>query len=800
MSDPHQPVIEALRSIWPQADPSNLAQMADQLLHGQPATLGTSTASLTFGQDNDFSNATITVGTIAGRDVNTTNLTINIPQTLDPLPVARAVFASLPLDHLPPPTTELPPHSRMLFGRNPQFVGRERDIMNLAVAIANPAPTVIVAAVATGVGGIGKTSVAVEFAYRYGRYFQGGVFWLNCADPAVIPGEIAACAVALDLPVGGLPLGEQMAAVKRAWQDPIPRLVIFDNCEDPKVLDQWKPTVGGCRVLVTARRAAWRDADCVPLATLARDNSVALLQRLCPRLTAAEAGPLAEDLGDLPLALHLAGSYLETYDHVTVAAYRTQLSLAHPSLRGRGTDALPTRRERDVERTFALSYDQLDPANEIDALAAWLLACAAWCAHGVPIPRELLLTMLPEGLALEAEDAIDALARLRTLGLLDGQSVLVLHRLLASYVQQQVASPPTMAPSRPRLRKRANQALDRVDAVLASYVQPQPASTTQAVVERALIAQAARINSAGLPTAMAPILPHLRERARQALDRVDAQASDLLDPLAYHLHIMGDYAGARPLLERALAIREAALGPDHPDTARSMHYLANLLSDLEEYAAARPLYERALAIREAALGPDHHATASTLNSLAKLISDLEEYAAARPLYERALAIREATLGPEHPDTASIVGNLGILLRDMGDFAGARPLYERALAIREVALGPNHPDTARTLNALASLLRDTGEYDSARPLYEWGLAIREATLGPNHPDTATSLNSLASLLRDTGEYQEAKPLFERALAIREAVLGPNHSQTRRTRDNLALVLAALGQAAPQGEKG
>jgi tetratricopeptide (TPR) repeat protein len=752
MSDSVQVLIDALRSVWPQADTTSLGRLAGQLLEGQPATLGASTASLTFGQDNDFSHATISIGTMAGRDVNTTNLTINFPQPSDPLPLARAVFAALPLDQLPPPTTELPPHSRMVFGRNPQFVGREQDLIALAGAIATPAPSTIVSAVATGVGGIGKTSVAVEFAYRYGRYFQGGVFWLNCADPAVIPAEIAACAVTLGLPVGGLPLSEQVAAVTRAWQDPMPRLVIFDNCEDPTVLDQWKPTVGGCRVLVTARRAAWRDAACVPLATLARDTSVALLQRLCPRLTAAEAGPLAADLGDLPLALHLAGSYLETYDHVTVAGYRTQLSLAHPSLRGRGTDALPTRRERDVARTFALSYDQLDPASPIDALAAWLLECAACCAHGVPIPRELLLAMVSAGTPLEAEDAIDALARLRALGLLDGDRAPVLHRLLASYVQQQAAAPAPIAPIRPRLRPRASPALARVDALLDSYVQPPPLPTIQAVVERTLIDLAARINSAGLPAAMAPILPHLRERARQALDRVDAQAGDLLDPLAYHLHIMGDYAGARPLMERALAIRTAALGPDHPDTARSMNYLATLLNDLEEYAAARPLLERALAIRETVLGTDHLATASSLNNLANLLSDLK------------------------------------------DFAGARPLYERALAIRETTDGPHHPDTARNLNALASLLRDIGDYASARPLYERALAIRETALGPHHPDTATSLNSLATMLRDIGAYAEAKPLYDRALAIREAALGPNHSQTRRTRDNLALVLAGSGNAA------
>jgi hypothetical protein len=74
MSDHLQVLIDALRSVWPQADPASLGQMADQLLHGQPAPHGASTASLNFGQDNDFSNATISIGTIAGRDVNNSYL------------------------------------------------------------------------------------------------------------------------------------------------------------------------------------------------------------------------------------------------------------------------------------------------------------------------------------------------------------------------------------------------------------------------------------------------------------------------------------------------------------------------------------------------------------------------------------------------------------------------------------------------------------------------------------------------------------------------------------------------------
>ncbi len=141
-----------------------------------------------------------------------------------------------------------------------------------------------------------------------------------------------------------------------------------------------------------------------------------------------------------------------------------------------------------------------------------------------------------------------------------------------------------------------------------------------------------------------------------------------LNNLALLLAAQGDYAAARPLLERTLAIQEAALGPTHPDTADSLNSLAGLLDTQGDPAAARPLYERALAIYEATLGPTHPTTATSLNNLAALLHTQGDYAAARPLYERALAIMEQALGPDHPDTRLYRANRDALVRDM-DAAG-----------------------------------------------------------------------------------------------------------------------------------
>ena len=162
------------------------------------------------------------------------------------------------------------------------------------------------------------------------------------------------------------------------------------------------------------------------------------------------------------------------------------------------------------------------------------------------------------------------------------------------------------------------------------------------------------------------------------------------------------------------------------------------------YAEAEPLYKRALAIREKALGPDHPDVGTSLNNLAGLYRAQGRYAEAEPLYKRGLAITEKALGPDHPDVGTSLNNLAVLYQRQGRYAEAEPLYKRGLAIREKALGPDHPDVGTSLNNLAALYHAQGRYAEAEPLYKRALAISEKALGPDHPDVGTSLNNLAVL--------------------------------------------------------
>ncbi|MCY1015049.1 CHAT domain-containing tetratricopeptide repeat protein [Pyxidicoccus sp. MSG2] len=281
------------------------------------------------------------------------------------------------------------------------------------------------------------------------------------------------------------------------------------------------------------------------------------------------------------------------------------------------------------------------------------------------------------------------------------------------------------------------------------------------------------------------------ELREAALGGTHLDVASSLNTLAILFKAQGMYDRAEPLFNRSLAIREAALGKNHPDVAASLNNLALLYRAQGLYGRAEPLLQRALAIREAVLGKNHPDVAQSLNNLANVFKDQGMYGRARPLYARALAIREATLGKNHPEVAASLTSLANLYWAQGLYGRAEPLHQRALAIRETVLGKNHPDVAQSLNNLANLYQDQGMFGRAGSLHERALAIREAALGGSHPDVAQSLYNLANLYTEQGLYGQAEPLHDRALAIEEAAFGKNHPSVAQSLYGLARLFKEQG---------
>ncbi len=373
------------------------------------------------------------------------------------LEAAQQKFAQLPLDTIPE-VAPLPAGSFMPFSRNPLFVGHEGDLQVLAKMLKGGEVAVIGQtgiAAATGMGGIGKTQLASEFVHRYGQYFPGGVIWLNFSDEVNIQTEIAKCCafgcLGRQISHDNISLEERIRLVLSSWQSPMPRLLIFDNCEDEALLEQWRPHTGGSHILITSLRPNWNlelGVKVLKMDVLSRVESVELLCKSRKDLSREDSalGEIADELGYLPLALHLAGSFLSKYSHTSfgtpvsyLARLRQTSPLVDPSLQVEGR-TISTGHIKSLKQTFHIAFERLKTNDEVDVLARKLLARAVYFAPNVPSPDYILhLSVIEDAnniasMELMIEDALD---RLITLGLLERfeDGVLRLHRLIKEVVR-----------------------------------------------------------------------------------------------------------------------------------------------------------------------------------------------------------------------------------------------------------------------------------------------------------------------------------------------------------------------------
>jgi tetratricopeptide (TPR) repeat protein len=447
------------------------------------------------------------------------------------------------------------------------FVGRQDALEQLWQLLMQRGSAGVAPAI-TGMGGIGKTQLASEFAHRYRDQFPGGVFWLNMADPTGVASQVAACAGpgGLHLPAyTGLDIDGQIAATMAAWREPMVRLVVFDNLEDPTLLDTWRPTGGGCRVLITSRDATWfghSGVETVALTPLATHPALELLLAGRARRTRSDiatllvnladqhtATAIVRELGGLPLALTLAGAYLEQQWMTPLGRYHEQLTqeaIQHRSLNAELRNALPTGHTASIVATFALSKQQLDPSRPADTLALCMWERAAQLAPE-PIPLRLLIRTaeLDPDAAADQEQAVLGLERLQAVGVVEVTSeAATLHRLLAAYARSIAAHPEQ----------------DHTQVVAAA------------------ITECYAINQAGYSLHGLIYLGQLRFLADYHGET--QQHATLLINLGYLLQAQGDLVGARPYYERALAINEQRLGVNHPNTTIVRENYQALLRDL----------------------------------------------------------------------------------------------------------------------------------------------------------------------------------------------------------------------------
>ncbi len=679
--------------------------------------------------------------------------------------------------------TALSPYWLVPLPRNPFFTGREEILEALHTQLHVEQVIALTQSYALrGLGGIGKTQIALEYTYRHALEYSA-IFWIDAETIEHVMSSLLRIAELLQLPErqeADQQLG--VAAVLRWLSTHSQWLLIWDNVEDLELLQRLlPPTRQGATLITTRHQALGTLARGMDLAPMGREEGMLFVLRrakvLEPEATSermhqltvsmpaeyAAAEKLVAAMEGMPLALDQAGAYIEETG-CSVSAYLERYEQQRARLLDR-RGVLGGDHPHSVTATFLLASQRIE--REQSAAADLLHVCVL--LHAEAMPEELFVAgaayLGPElaSLATDPYQLDQAIAVLRSLSLVQRQPekrTLSMHRLLQAVLRERMSGPEQA------------EWLRRVIAAL-NAVFPDVTHEAWGQCER--------------------LLPHVLAVATAIPDCAgDRELAEALQKAADYLCDRARYEQAEPLYQRALCIGKRVWGPEHPQVAYPLCGLAFLFYEQGKYQQAEPLYQRALQIREQVLGPAHPDVASTLERMGMLYWKEGKYEQAKLLYQRALCIQEQAKGTEHAEIAHLLNDLAILSVEQGKHEQGELLYQQALSMWERALGANHPDVAMALNNLADLYIEQGKYEQAEPLCEQALRIWQQALGAEHPEVAYPLRHLADLYMEQGKYEQAEPLYQQALRIWEQALGPEHPNLAYPFHGLAILFTRQGK--------
>ncbi len=711
------------------------------------------------------------------------------------------------------------------YRRNPHFTGRdellERLTQHLTPACSEE-PTNTRRAVLTqpraikGLGGIGKTQIALEYAYRareQGRYTH--TLWIHAAHEETILSSFVALAQLLPEGVVHPETNpHQLVAQVIRWLEQCqePWLLIFDNADELPLVQPYLLCQGKGSVLLTTRaQAVAALASSLDVEAMGVMEGIQFLLHRTHQLDATdeqsnEAANVVIALDGFPLALDQAGAYIEE----TGCSFGDYLQLyrnyPHALLSRRGMQA--TQYPDSVTTTWSLSFQKIEQKSPA---AADLLRLCAFLAPD-HIPEELLREGAPHWPSALQEavsdlftfnQMLEELLKFSLIKRLAEEHTLSIHRLV-QVVQRE----------RMDLEEQQHWATCVVYAVNAVFpADPHSEEATWPQCHRYLeqvqgcdlliqhyglgFSEAADVlNRTGIylcKQASYTLAEPLHQRAlciwEQQLGPRHALVGSPLMSLGDLYSRQGKYAEAEAFDQRALRIWEHQLGAQHPKVASSLNNLANTYKMQGRYAEAESCYLRALHIWEQA---EHPQMVEALNGLANVYLELGKYAEAEPLYQRAIRIGEQQQGPESSGVTYPLNGLGDLYKEQARYAEAEPLFQRAIRILEQLFGPGHPQVAYPLQNLGDLYKEQARYAEAEPLCRRARHIWEQQLGPEHPHVAYALKSLGDLSKEQGKYAEAESLYQRALRIGEEALGSEHPQVVNTLNGLARLYCEQGR--------
>ncbi|KAF8445146.1 P-loop containing nucleoside triphosphate hydrolase protein [Kalaharituber pfeilii] len=650
------------------------------------------------------------------------------------------LFKILPPDttipRMSPKTLELSfdiPFSLPVSRQNCDFVGREYLLEELQRKIKKDRATMdVIQVVLYGMGGVGKTQLALEYTYRHRGDFSA-VFWINAASENttklsfahIMQRLIQHHAKLCDKPdytrIGRL-LGmagkldsvgmftterseEQhiVNAVKEwlAAKDNTKWLLVFDNRDDLRSfnVDDYIPSSARGTVIITSRRREivhgrkWLEVEQmqkIEAEELLFKSAKRDLEKLTPDDCEKEkqaAAAIVQKLGYLPLAIDQAGAYIYALD--------SSFSRYYIKYEDKVTYLLSTEwkvgtHDRAVFAAWDLSFNAIQEQN---ANAAELLLLCGFLDN-----NDICEELLQRGMKLPIDntslkDSIWTLFLFSMAKRKDRDDSFSIHPIVHKWAQWKLNAEPE------KYNKKATEALLIVTSAIAvpTYNKRKVADW---IFERRILSHIIALEK------QAKTLPIGNQEILMAVDNLGA---------VYKRH--GYYRKAEEMYKLVLARKEKTLGTEHSDTLSTVNNIAVLFRTMGQYDKALEYYQRALVGREKALGTEHPDTLTTVNNIAVLFRTMGQYDKALEYFQRALVGREKALGTEHPDTLTTVNNIAVLFRTMGQYDKALEYFQRALVGREKALGTEHPDTLTTVNCMANLFHKIGQSGKAQDIRE-----------------------------------------------------------------------------------
>ncbi|HEX5733727.1 MAG TPA: tetratricopeptide repeat protein [Blastocatellia bacterium] len=682
-----------------------------------------------------------------------------------------------------------------------QVVGREEALLSVREQLTKGEPTPIGQAAALwGLGGLGKTQLAVEYAYRYKKEYPNGVIWLTADQD--IDAQLTDLAEKAKWVAPKSEHKYKLETAQQRLRTYSDCLIIFDNLENPDAIKAYLPEPQANPHILVTSRIEQPGFTPIPLDLLNSELSLKLLLQgagAAQQPVGAEEEKAAQEIANalhgLPLALELAGAYV-SYRRVGWQEYRDLLKQSVKA-------ALPvkflggsfTKHAKDLYSTLKINEEVLSEEPRLRDI----LDLLAW-SGSASMGMSLMCALLDVRNQAELTNALGLATSIRLLQKV-GKDSYSIHRLVAEMRREEIPLEGREVWINEICRRMGDWFQQRKEGYenLAGFeAEIDHLRTWQQHALTYAQKHASRLTwLQAYPSIHRGQYKETRKwvtKASELLERYKVEdpqlEADLLEDHGFCFYYSGGYKRALEHYEKSLSIRKQLFGERHVDTARSFDNIGNSYSGLGQLDLGLKNLEKALSIRLDLFGEHHADTALSFNNVGTAYASLGQVERALEYYEKALVIYIELFGEHHPDTALSYNNIGFSYSTRGQEESALEYYEKALDIYIKLFGERHPDPALSYNNIGASYSHQGQEERALAYYEKALNVRLEVFGEQHPDTALSYNNMGTSYSNLLQNERALGCYEKALKIRRELLGDLHPFTIDSFRAMAYTLSFL----------